>query len=202
MHSRASSNTQGLIIECVSRTWVHWLVAKLFMGFGQGLCQHGILTYIAEIAPAQIRGFVLSTYGFGFALGQLFAAIALQAVEVVRLFSSSHPIRRYLANIQSDPENWLKAIYSQWVSMGLWLICVPFIPETPWYYARKEQGEKAKKVMRRIFKNVEGYEFDYEYNIMVEQIEHERRELTENAGVGWKDIFTGVHLVCLQRRPS
>lgn len=166
----------GLIIECVSRTWVHWLVAKLFMGFGQGLCQHGILTYIAEIAPAQIRGFVLSTYGFGFALGQLFAAIALQAVEV------------------SDPENWLKAIYSQWVSMGLWLICVPFIPETPWYYVRKEQGEKAKKVMRRIFKNVEGYEFDYEYNIMVEQIEHERRELTENAGVGWKDIFTGVHL--------
>lgn len=74
---------QGLIIEMVAKTWVHWLISKLFMGLGQGLCQHGILTYMAEIAPAQIRGTMLSTYGWGYALGQLFAAIALQIVNVV-----------------------------------------------------------------------------------------------------------------------
>lgn len=81
------------------------------------------------------------------------------------------------------------------MTLGIWILFIPFVPETPWYYARNEQEDKAKKTMGRIFKNVEGYNIDFEYAIMVEQIEREKMEITENAGVGWKDIFSGVHLV-------
>lgn len=34
----------GLVIEMIARTWWHWLISKVFMGLGQGMCQHGVLT--------------------------------------------------------------------------------------------------------------------------------------------------------------
>ncbi|OCF38972.1 hypothetical protein I317_07227 [Kwoniella heveanensis CBS 569] len=69
--------TGGIITEIVARNYKDWLAAKMLMGLGQGLIQQGVLTYISEVAPTQLRGALMSTYGWAYALGQLFVAIAL-----------------------------------------------------------------------------------------------------------------------------
>lgn len=40
--------------------------------------------YVSEVAPAQIRGALLSGYSLAFALGQFASAIALQIIQTVR----------------------------------------------------------------------------------------------------------------------
>ncbi|WWC69298.1 uncharacterized protein I206_103236 [Kwoniella pini CBS 10737] len=168
--------TGGLITEIVARDYKDWLAAKMLMGLGQGLTQQGVLTFISEVAPTQLRGALMSTYGWSYALGQLFVSIALNALEM------------------TDPTNYLKAIYSEFVFLGLWIIALPFLPETPWYYARKEDEVKAKKVLGKIYKGVEGYDIDREYNAMLVEIQEEKYKSKSNSEVALKDIFMGPHL--------
>ncbi|WWC89878.1 uncharacterized protein L201_004806 [Kwoniella dendrophila CBS 6074] len=132
--------TGGIITEIVARNYKDWLAAKMLMGLGQCLLQQGVLTYISEVAPTQLRGALMSTYGWAYALGQLFVAIALNTLNTTK------------------PDNYLNAIYSEFVFLGLWIISLIFLPETPWFYARKEDELKAKKVLSRIYKNVDGYD--------------------------------------------
>lgn len=34
----------GLFVEMFARNWWQWLISKILMGMGQGMCQHGALT--------------------------------------------------------------------------------------------------------------------------------------------------------------
>ncbi|WWD01250.1 hypothetical protein V866_008192 [Kwoniella sp. B9012] len=168
--------TGGIITEIVAKNYKDWLAAKMLMGLGQGLIQQGVLTYISEVAPTQLRGALMSTYGWAYALGQLFVAIALNTLEM------------------TEPENYLKAIYSEFVFLGLWIIALPFLPETPWYYARNEDEVRAKNTLSKIYKGVEGYDIDREYNAMLFEIQEEKQRSHSDSEVALKDIFMGPHL--------
>ncbi|WVQ72838.1 hypothetical protein IAR50_002399 [Cryptococcus sp. DSM 104548] len=168
--------TLGIIVEMVAKNYKDWLGAKMLMGLGQGLVQQGVITYISEIAPTRVRGTLLSSYGWSYSLGQLFVAIALQIVNV------------------TDSYAWKKAIYSEWVFMGLWLIAMPFMPESPWFYARNENETSAKAVMARLYKGVEDYDIDREYIVMQTEIQHEKENAESNSQVAFRDIFRGVNL--------
>lgn len=72
-----------MVLEIVAKNWVVWLIAKLLAGFGNGFATSALVIYNAEIAPPQIRGFMLSTWAFFYALGQLTASIGLQIIAVV-----------------------------------------------------------------------------------------------------------------------
>jgi hypothetical protein len=69
------------------------------------------------------------------------------------------------------------------------------MPETPWYYARKEQADKAIKTLNRIYKGVEDYDAEREYAVMIQEIEHERALKEVASKTSWMDLFRGVHLV-------
>ena len=174
----------------VSKDWTHWLAAKIFIGWGQGITQAITNVYVSEVAPAQIRGTLLCLYALAYAGGQLVAAIALQIVNVVGgSFPSSHHSR------QTDPQDWLKAIYSEWALHGVWIIGLLIIPETPWYYARKSNADQAKKVLGRIYRGVSDYNVEREYEAMVQEIERERAFANHQAGASYRDMFIGTNLV-------
>jgi hypothetical protein len=59
---------------------------------------------------------------------------------------------------QTDPLNWLRAVYTQWIFIGLWIIGMVFLPESPWHLARQKKVEQAKKSMKRIYGHVAGYD--------------------------------------------
>lgn len=120
---------------------------------------------------------MLCSYGWGFSIGQLLSSVALQVVN------------------KTDPENYLKAIYSEWVPLGLWIILLVFMPESPWYYARKGQSEKAVKTLNRIYKGVEGYDAEREYAVMIREIEHEQELKEIQSKTAWMDLFRGTDIV-------
>jgi len=49
-------------VETFATHWQHWLAAKLFSGMGVGMLQATMPVYLSEIAPTQLRGFLINAY--------------------------------------------------------------------------------------------------------------------------------------------
>lgn len=86
----------GIACESFGRTWQTWLVAKLFSGYAVGSVQFLTGSYVTEISPARIRGFLLIFYSIWYSIGQLFATVGLKVLS------------------DTDPYNYLDLIYSEW----------------------------------------------------------------------------------------
>lgn len=74
----------GSVAEIASHNWQSWLGAAVLVRLGVGLAQSILITYISELAPFQIRGFMIGAYQLMLALGQLLCAIASQLVQTHR----------------------------------------------------------------------------------------------------------------------
>ena len=72
----------GSIAQITVSNWQGWLGAAVLVRLGVGLAQAILVTYVSEIAPSQIRGFMIGSYQLMLALGQLIVAIAAQLVTV------------------------------------------------------------------------------------------------------------------------
>ena len=96
---------------------------------------------------------------------------------------------------QKHPDNYLLAMRILWAPIGAMIIFWFFIPESPWFYARRGEKEKAMKSLRTLFGGVEHYDFEEEYGIIARTIEHERMELVEEPKM--IHIFKGLNLVSL-----
>lgn len=66
-----------------AKNWQVWMASKPFVGFAFGFACTSLVVYNSEIAPVKLRGFLLSTWALGFALGQFMASIALKIIESV-----------------------------------------------------------------------------------------------------------------------
>ena len=67
----------------VARSWQIWLLAGIPCSFAFGFACTALVIYNSEIAPLQIRGFLLSTWALGYALGQTMGGVALQILATV-----------------------------------------------------------------------------------------------------------------------
>jgi len=94
---------------------------------------------------------------------------------------------------QKHPENYILAMRILWAPISLMIICWAFVPESPWFHARRGQKEKAMKAMKQLYGSVDGYDFEAEYGIIVRTIEHERLVLQEQPR--FIDVFKGLNLV-------
>lgn len=72
----------GSITEITAFSWQSWLGAAVFVRLGVGLAQSILITFISEIAPFQMRGFIIGAYQLCLGFGQLIAAVATQLVVV------------------------------------------------------------------------------------------------------------------------
>ena len=72
-------------------------------------------------------------------------------------------------------------------------ICILFVPESPWYYARHGQKDKCIKVMRRLYGNIPEYDYEEEYAILAKTLEMERQLILASMATPWTDIFKGVN---------
>jgi len=167
------------------------MIGKLFSGMGVGSMQFIIPIYISELAPVRIRGILLIFYSFWyvpdnshllanlrFSLGQFLASVALQNLN------------------QQNPNNYLTAVYTQWSQIGLMLIVYLLLPESPAWCANHNKVDRGKKNMRRIYKDVEGFDVDYQWNVLVAVVDHENEVAREMKQESWTGVFKGVNGVC------
>lgn len=89
---------------------------------------------------------------------------------------------------------WRHAIYSQWTFVGLAIICLASIPETPRWYASKGKHDQARKVMKKIYAGVPGHDLDHEYAIVLKEIDDGKILANSQNGVTVLDCFRGSNL--------
>lgn len=135
-----------------------------------------------EICATRIRGIVLSAAILWGAIATLLACVMMNELTL------RHPL------------NWHLPVYAAWGPVGLMLFCFLVIPESPWFFARKGDKAKTLKVLHFLYGNIEGYDYEEEYGIIIKTIEHEREQIRINKASGWTDLFKGTNGVSADRK--
>ncbi|KAH7400436.1 MFS transporter [Cadophora sp. MPI-SDFR-AT-0126] len=167
----------SIFAESFATHWSHWLVAKLFSGAGVGMLQATMPVYLSEIAPTQLKGFLINAYTFWFVIGQLLGSVALNRLNA------------------NNPYDFRDAIYTQWAMIGMMLLIFLLIPETPWWLAGKGKLEKAEKILLRYNGHVKDYDVKEHINVMTATIAEERYTAERNSEEGIWAIFRGRNLI-------
>ena len=91
----------GSIAEITASDWKSWLGAAVLVRMGVGLAQSILVTYVSELAPFQIRGFMIGAYQLFIGVGQLISAVATQLV------------------IDTQPGKWRPLIATEFIFTGV-----------------------------------------------------------------------------------
>lgn len=111
---------------------------RILGGIGVGIASMISPMYIAEIAPAESRGKLVSWNQFAIIFG-------MQVIYFVNYFIAKQGNEVWLVN-----EGWRWMFFSGAIPAALFLILLLLVPETPRYLAMKGQDGKALKVLNKI----------------------------------------------------
>jgi MFS transporter, SP family, xylose:H+ symportor len=115
-----------------------FVVYRIIGGIGVGVASMISPMYIAEIAPAGVRGKLVSWNQFAIIFGML-------VIYFVNYFIARQGNEQWLID-----EGWRWMFFSGSIPAGIFLILLFFVPETPRYLVMKGHDEKALKVLRKI----------------------------------------------------
>lgn len=174
-------------------------IYRIIGGVGVGLASAICPMYIAEVAPSNIRGTLVSWNQFAIIFGQL----VVYMVNFCILGEHTNPIIEeisrdvYAVSPSSDPwtvaTGWRYMFGSEAVPAGLFAILICFVPETPRYLVMAGQDSKALRVLEKINGTVAGG------HILLE-IKNTITERTERVFTyGVLVIFVGVMLSVFQQ---
>ena len=172
---------------------------RILGGIGVGLASAICPMYIAEIAPSNIRGTLVSWNQFAIIFGQLvvyfvnFLILGSNANPVVDLVDGVNRVLNPDAAAWTISTGWRLMFVSEAVPAGLFALLVLFVPETPRYLALCGRDEKALQVLTRISGTVQA-------RVILSEIKATAHEKTERLFTyGWMVIFVGVMLSVFQQ---
>lgn len=129
---------------------------RILSGIGVGLASAICPMYIAEVAPSNMRGTLVSWNQFAIIFGQL----VVYFVNFLILGEHTNPIIEkigegvYAVSADSDPwtiaTGWRYMFGSEAFVAGLFTVLVCFVPESPRYLALVGKDSQALKVLSRI----------------------------------------------------
>jgi SP family xylose:H+ symportor-like MFS transporter len=115
-----------------------FVVYRIIGGIGVGIASMISPMYIAEIAPANMRGRLVS-------FNQLAIIFGMLVIYFVNYFIARQGNEQWLIT-----EGWRWMFFSGVIPAGIFFILLFFVPETPRYLAMKGKDEKAIRVLKRI----------------------------------------------------
>jgi SP family xylose:H+ symportor-like MFS transporter len=115
-----------------------FVIFRIVGGIGVGIASMISPMYIAEIAPAGVRGRLVSFNQFAIIFGML-------VIYFVNYFIARQGNEQWLIT-----DGWRWMFFSGVIPAGIFFILLFFVPETPRYLAMKGKDEKALKVLRKI----------------------------------------------------
>ncbi len=115
-----------------------FVIYRIIGGIGVGIASMISPMYIAEIAPANIRGKLVSFNQFAIIFGML-------VIYFVNYFIAKQGNEEWLIT-----EGWRWMFFSGAIPAGIFLILLFFVPETPRYLAIQGKDEKALSVLNKI----------------------------------------------------
>jgi SP family xylose:H+ symportor-like MFS transporter len=115
-----------------------FVVYRIIGGIGVGLASMISPMYIAEIAPANVRGKLVSFNQFAIIFGML-------VIYFVNLIIARQGDEQWLIT-----DGWRLMFLSGAIPAGIFVLLLFFVPETPRYLAMQGKDEKALSVLQKI----------------------------------------------------
>lgn len=172
---------------------------RILGGLGVGMASAICPMYIAEIAPADRRGTLVSWNQFAIIFGQLvvyfvnFMILGSHANPVIDLVNGVNQVLNPDASAWTAATGWRLMFVSECVPAGLFTLLILGVPETPRYLALSGQDDKALYVLSRINGLEKGKE-------ILADIKATATEKTERLFTyGWVVIFVGIMLSVFQQ---
>jgi sugar porter (SP) family MFS transporter len=166
----------GVILQTAS-TGLGLLVAgRLIAGFGVGFVSAIIILYMSEIAPKKVRGALVSGYQFCITIGLLLASCVTYGTQN-RMDTGSYRIPIAI-----------QILWALILGGGLFLL-----PESPRYFVKKGNLERASQVLTRLRGEPEGSEYiQQELAEIVANHEYEMSVIPQGGYFGsWMNCFKG-----------
>jgi len=154
---------------------------RILGGMGVGLASAICPMYIAEIAPAEIRGKLVSWNQFAIIFGML-------VVYFVNFFITKGEPQAWI-----DAEGWRWMFASNAIPAALFGLLLSFVPETPRYLTLAGDEEKALRVLGKI----NGKEKAREILDEIKETIHQKVERVSS--YGWKVLIVGILLSVFQQ---
>ncbi|KAH8818525.1 general substrate transporter [Hyaloscypha sp. PMI_1271] len=166
----------GVILQTASTSLGLLVAGRLIAGFGVGFVSAIIILYMSEIAPKKVRGALVSGYQFCITIGILLASCVDYGTQNRRNTGSYRiPIA-------------IQMLWALILGIGLFLL-----PESPRYFVRKGNLEKATHVLTRLRGEPEGSEYiQQELAEIVANHEYEMSVIPQGGYFKtWASCFTG-----------
>lgn len=174
-------------------------IYRILGGVGVGLASAICPMYIAEIAPSDIRGTLVSWNQFAIIFGQLvvyfvnFLILGSNVNPVIDLVEGVNRIMNPEAAAWTIETGWRLMFVSEAVPAGLFALLVLLVPETPRYLAMTGRDSQALEVLSRI-------NGDAQARTILAEIKATTHEKTERLFTyGWLVIFVGIMLSVFQQ---
>jgi len=166
----------GVILQTASHGLGLLVAGRLIAGFGVGFVSAIIILYMSEIAPKKVRGALVSGYQFCITIGILLASCVDYGTQN-KLTTASYRIPIAL-----------QMLWALILGTGLFLL-----PESPRYYVKKGNLEKATHVLTRLRGEPEGSEYiQQELAEIVANHEYEMSVIPQGGYFStWASCFTG-----------
>lgn len=116
----------------------HFVFYRISGGVGVGIASMVSPMYIAEVAPSEKRGTLVSWNQFAIILGMLV------------IYFVNYAIARQGDSNWLHTTGWRWMFASEMIPAGIFLIALCFVPETPRYMVMRGHDEKALAVLRKI----------------------------------------------------
>ncbi|KAJ5832136.1 hypothetical protein N7474_000447 [Penicillium riverlandense] len=149
-----------------------FLAGRCIIGIGQGIALTAGPIYIGELAPAQIRGKIMTFWQMFYSVGSFICFwIAYACTKNVDKLGNW---------------DWKLVVIFQLLVPVLILILLPTIPGSPrWFIQHGNQIEKARSALRRVRDSEE--EVEQELLMIREALEYEKEAISSNYSALWKD---------------
>lgn len=111
---------------------------RIIGGLGIGLASMNAPLYIAEIAPSNIRGKMVTFYQLAIVIGFFV------------VFLATYFIGNNLTEAQNIEFGWRRMFWSELIPCGLFLLLLFFVPKSPRWLAIKGKDSEALKILKKI----------------------------------------------------
>ncbi|KAF1953455.1 general substrate transporter [Byssothecium circinans] len=161
----------GVVLQLAASSVGLLVPGRLIAGFGVGFVSAIIILYMSEVAPKAVRGAIVSGYQFFITIGLLLASVVDQSTQKIM-----------------SPSAYRIPIGIQFVWAAILAIGLFFLPESPRYFVKRNQPDKAANALARLRGQPANSQFvQDELNELVANHRHEMTLMKST----WKDCFTG-----------
>ena len=130
-----------------SNHFATFIAFRILGGIGIGLASNQSPVYIAEVAPASLRGRFVSLNQLTIVIGILLAQIMnwIIAQPVPDDASGS-----FILSSWNGQTGWRFMFWAETIPAALFFLCMWFVPESPRWLTKNGQSEKAEAILSRI----------------------------------------------------